>query len=136
MKLFNCLNCGKTKEEKGKSYYNKYCDNRCQGEHRKTQWLLENKEAFETGTLKSRKAIKKFVKIRDGYKCSICEQLPEHNGKPLVMVLDHIDGNASNNLPENFRLVCPNCDTQLPTYKSRNIGKGRAKVGLKWYSRL
>ena len=26
---------------------------------------------------------------------------------------------------ENLRLVCPNCDSQLPTYKSRNRGSGR-----------
>ena len=38
---------------------------------------------------------------------------------------DHIDGDATNNRRENLRLVCPNCDSQLPTYKSRNRGKGR-----------
>ena len=44
----------------------------------------------------------------------------------LVLVLDHVDGDASNNRRENLRLICPNCDSQLPTYKSRNRGKGRA----------
>jgi hypothetical protein len=52
------------------------------------------------------------------------------------MILDHIDGDASNNSPTNFRLVCPNCDTQLPTYKAKNTGNGRATKGMKWYSRL
>lgn len=32
----------------------------------------------------------------------------------------HIDGDASNNFRDNLRLVCPNCDSQLDTYKSRN----------------
>jgi hypothetical protein len=41
------------------------------------------------------------------------------------LVLDHIDGNPTNNCRENLRLVCPNCDSQLATYKSRNRGNGR-----------
>jgi hypothetical protein len=42
------------------------------------------------------------------------------------LVLDHIDGNPDNNRRDNLRLACPNCDSQLPTYKSRNRGSGRA----------
>jgi len=41
-------------------------------------------------------------------------------------VMDHIDGNADNNSLDNFRLVCGNCDMQLPTYKNKNKGNGRA----------
>jgi hypothetical protein len=26
---------------------------------------------------------------------------------------------------ENLRLICPNCDSQLPTFKMRNRGRGR-----------
>lgn len=40
--------------------------------------------------------------------------------------MDHTDGNPTNNRRENLRLVCPNCDSQLPTYKSRNRGNGRS----------
>lgn len=48
------------------------------------------------------------------------------NGLPLRLVLDHIDGNSTDNCRDNLRLVCPNCDSQLPTYKARNKGSGRA----------
>ena len=37
----------------------------------------------------------------------------------------HIDGDASNNFRDNLRLVCPNCDSQLDTYKSRNKNSTR-----------
>jgi hypothetical protein len=46
--------------------------------------------------------------------------------KPIGLILDHIDGDHANNSIENLRLVCGNCDMQLPTYKSKNRGKGRA----------
>lgn len=48
-----------------------------------------------------------------------------HNNKPLVFVLDHIDGDAANNHFENLRMVCPNCDSQLPTFKSKNKKSSR-----------
>jgi len=43
----------------------------------------------------------------------------------MPLVLDHVDGNSENNKLENFRLVCGNCDMQLPTYKNKNKGNGR-----------
>lgn len=57
--------------------------------------------------------------------CAICGGATTWQGLPLVLVLDHMDGDASNNCRDNLRLICPNCDSQLPTYKSRNRGKGR-----------
>jgi hypothetical protein len=42
-----------------------------------------------------------------------------------VFVLDHIDGDGVNHVRSNVRMICPNCDSQLPTFKARNRGKGR-----------
>ena len=58
------------------------------------------------------------------YECSICSMPPVWNGKPMSLVLDHINGVNNDNRLENLRFVCHNCDSQLPTYKSRNIRKG------------
>ena len=58
-------------------------------------------------------------------KCAVCNAFAEHNGLPLTLILDHINGNAENNSRENLRMVCPNCDSQLDTFKGRNAGNGR-----------
>ena len=47
------------------------------------------------------------------------------NGASLVLIVDHINGDPNDDHRENLRLICPNCDSQLPTYKARNRGSGR-----------
>lgn len=54
------------------------------------------------------------------YCCAICNLGPEWQGKPMPLILDHINGKNNDNRLENLRFVCSNCDSQLPTYKSRN----------------
>lgn len=39
--------------------------------------------------------------------------------------IDHIDGNASNNAPQNLIVLCPSCHALTPTYGSLNVGNGR-----------
>jgi len=56
--------------------------------------------------------------------CSLCG-INTWQGKPTPVVMDHIDGNPNNNCRENLRLICSNCDAQLPTYKGKNKGNGR-----------
>ena len=60
-----------------------------------------------------------FIAEQQG-KCAICGMPQEWNGNPLTFILDHIDGDATNNRRENLRCICPNCDSQLDTFKSRN----------------
>ena len=57
------------------------------------------------------------------YVCGICGQEPIWMGKPMPLILDHENGINNDNRRENLRFVCSNCDSQLPTYKSRNIKK-------------
>ena len=55
------------------------------------------------------------------YECAICKNKGEWKKKNLSLVLDHINGVKKDNRLENLRFVCPNCDSQLPTFKSKNI---------------
>lgn len=54
------------------------------------------------------------------YKCSICGQLPFWNEKPMVLILDHINGINNDNRLGNLRWVCGNCNTQLETTNGKN----------------
>jgi hypothetical protein len=57
--------------------------------------------------------------------CAICG-ITEWRGEPVPLVLDHVNGLSSDWRVSNLRLVCGNCDMLLPTFKSRNRGRGRA----------
>ena len=103
-----------------------FCSNLCQ--QKKKQAELE-KKIYETGEFRNSKYenmrfVRKMLAKMHGYKCSICG-ISQWRGQKLVLVVDHIDGNAENHKVENYRLVCPNCNSQLPTFAGRNRGKGR-----------
>lgn len=52
-------------------------------------------------------------------KCLTCG-ISEWQDKPIVLELDHIDGNRGNETRENLRYLCPNCHSQTPTFRVRN----------------
>lgn len=78
-------------------------------------------------TIKDKNQLKNIIK----YECSICMNNGVHMEKPLVLQLDHIDGNHRNNTIDNLRWLCPNCHTQTPTYGSKRLKKTKIKKSQK-----
>lgn len=61
------------------------------------------------------------------YKCvgTNCSLVDTWKGKPLVLHLDHKDGDFMNNQISNLQFLCPNCHSQTETYS-------RMKRSVKW----
>jgi hypothetical protein len=119
-----CLNC----DNSVNSNKAKYCSLECQHNY---QWKKRTAEYKDTGLLHKPdqsyyKTPKRYLIELRGHACEICNQT-EWMGQPIPLVFDHIDGHSENAHIDNCRLVCGNCDMQLPTYKAKNKGNGRAK---------
>lgn len=99
----------------------------------KTLCLFLNEEKITISESCLRRTVKKHLIKTSGHICSICSNT-EWNGQPIPLICDHVDGNHNNTKINNFRLVCANCDYQLPTFKNKNNGRGRKYARAYYHS--
>lgn len=126
------MNCGQITT-------NKFCNARCYHIYYKCEIfrLIENNEINLKNKYTEGKWVKKFLIEKYGEKCMECGW----NGKnpitnKIPIELEHIDGNSENNKLNNVKLLCPNCHSLTPTYKSLNKGNGRHSRKERYYNKL
>ena len=100
----------------------------------KQDWIdhitKERRVKVESGNTNNRDTLKRYLKDTRGDVCEKCHQPGVWEGELLTLVLDHIDGDPGRSTPDNIRLLCPNCNSQTPTFSGRNKGNGRKSRGL------
>ena len=120
--MFTCLGCGVTMKGRRER---RFCSNRCQRELERSanvaRWLETGVAWVDT---RPDHYVRGHIKKEQGGLCALCGLRSEWNGLPLVLVLDHVDGDATNNRRENLR---SSARTAIPTahVKMRNMGNGR-----------
>lgn len=88
-----------------------------------TSELLVQDSPVGTATVKKRILQEQLI----DYKCFLCGLEDTWNDQPIVLHLDHINGDNRDNRLQNLRFLCPNCHSQTDTYCGKNSDHGPTK---------
>lgn len=90
-----------------------------------TTRIERNKENIfcKNSTAKQSTVRRWYIKENIPYKCVLCGQDGEWNGKNLVLQLDHINGDNKDHRLENLRWLCPNCHSQTSNFAGKGMSK-------------
>jgi hypothetical protein len=86
-------------------------------------------EVLVAGSTYGRQHVKRRL-LAEGLKeprCELCGQDETWRGRPMSMILDHINGVRDDHRLENLRMVCPNCAATLDTHCGRRNRIERAR---------
>ena len=86
--------------------------------------VLVEHSTYSRGSLK-RRLYASGLKAR---RCELCGQGEEWRGRRMALILDHINGVATDNRLENLQIVCPNCAATLETHCGRNLRVPKAEL--------
>jgi hypothetical protein len=97
-------------------------------------WQVQLDYEFQDKRVEVREHYDRYLKEKGLPKRCAVETCPLHQGNefvvplewcgnPIVLQLDHVDGNFNNNRPDNLQYLCPNCHSQTETFGKKNAGR-------------
>lgn len=104
-----------------------FCDVRCQQAARTESLKNDFRDGKYIGKLISFKTgdwTRNLLITEKSYKCADCGCV-DHNGKTIVLEVNHIDGAAKNNVLQNLEFLCPNYHSQTPNFRALNKKSAR-----------
>jgi len=122
-----CKECGITKRSNSrKGFCSTTCYANSQRKIKIEKWLngeIDGRRG-KTATLSW---IKQYLLEQRGHQCECCKNKVWLE-KPIMLELEHVDGDYLNNNINNLKLLCLNCHGMTPTYRSKNrVGRPRSK---------
>jgi hypothetical protein len=121
-----CPVCGNVSRRRGL-----HCSQTCVAKPKRDkkikEWLNGNHNGMR-GKTSTAYWIKSYMIEQHGENCVKCGwgKINPHTNK-VPIELNHIDGDFTNNRPENLELICPNCHSLTDSYKGANKKEGRPR---------
>lgn len=108
----------------------KWCSNKCQMTNQYEEYIEKWKSGEKIGGngYEVSGHVRRYLHEKFESKCSLCGwgEINKTTGK-IPLHIDHIDGDSTNHVEKNIRLICPNCHSLTPNFGSLNRGNGRYK---------
>jgi 5-methylcytosine-specific restriction endonuclease McrA len=64
-----------------------------------------------------------LIEIGRDFECALCRNPGLWQGRSMILVIDHVNGDFHDNRASNLRFLCPNCHAQTANFAGR--GRGR-----------
>ena len=122
----SCQQCGQVLSSKREI---RFCNPKCHADYVYEKYIAEWKAGNCTGgscTGDVSGHVRRFLFLKYENRCSKCgwDELNLSTGL-IPLEVNHVDGNCSNHIEDNLELICPNCHSLTPTFRSLNKGSKR-----------